>query len=192
MTGTGVGNDRGAMVVKVGGSLLSSPAVAPRVHAFCKSLDRERIFLIVGGGQLIDAVRRWDDIHALEPVANHWRCVDLLDATFAIAAEWFAFAKPAGDDCRVDQHGANIHLVRVASFYRPGQTFGLPCDWSTTTDAIAVALASHVGCGEATLLKSCDIPDTSLENMADLGLIDSATPAAARRLGVSVTVAPLC
>lgn len=178
------------VVVKIGGSLLRGGNIAERVETYCRSLGDASVWMIVGGGGLIDAVRQLDSLRSLQPIANHWRCVDLLDATFEIAGEWFPFASAIADEPRLKtellDRGNAIRLVRVGCFYRPDRTFGLPRDWTTTTDAIAVAFASHIGCSRVTLLKSCEVPPSSLDQLAQDGIIDGATPSASRRMGISV------
>lgn len=74
-------------VVKLGGSLLSDHSWPVRFVDWYRSCDVRRGFLIVGGGEMIDAMRHLDNLHRLDQFAMHWRCVAMLDHTADIATE---------------------------------------------------------------------------------------------------------
>lgn len=139
--------------------------------------------IIVGGGELIDAVRHLDKVRPLDSGEVHWRCIHLLTTTFKIVGDWF----PAWQ--RLDSPGTFARcvdfgfsssqptLVRVTAFYQPSHNASLPLDWRTTTDAIATLLGNLSSADEVVLLKSCDV-DASLtvDQLVSQGIIDEAVP----------------
>ena len=182
-------------VVKLGGSLLTAEDLPDRLERFLRPMRDRTVLVIVGGGQLIDAVRRLDQIQSMPPSTLHWRCVDLLDVTFEFAAGRLAFLSPVENPETANLDGGGHHLVRVGSFYRPRVAGPLPEDWSTTTDAIAVQLAIEVLADRVTLLKSCEVQQSDapefLAGLSATGVIDAATPAVAERFGGPVRVTRL-
>lgn len=155
-------------VVKIGGSLLDRPNLTDDLTRYFRRLGDRPTAVIVGGGKIIDAVRHYERLHPSDDAsAVHWRCVSLLDVTHELMSRlmpaWTA--------------GGPVRLLRVSDLYRPGVGFDAPEDWRTTTDAIAVLIARHVGAGSVTLLKSCEVPPgLSAAEMARRGIIDAATP----------------
>lgn len=176
-------------VVKLGGSLLIRHDLVDRLRDWYATETPAETLLVVGGGELIDAIRRLDRVRPNNPVEVHWRCVDMLQATFATVREWF----PDWDSiCSAEQfyehsrRGFAVErptIVSVGAFYHRDGNAGLPEDWRTTTDAIAAFLAHRVGAQELLLLKSCQV-DRSADatKLADQGIVDPAFPIAANGL----------
>ncbi|NND96052.1 MAG: hypothetical protein HKN47_01845 [Pirellulaceae bacterium] len=168
-------------VVKVGGSLLTQPdLVATLTRWFLEQPIAENV-VIVGGGGLIDAIRRLDAVRPGDPAEVHWRCVDLLQATSRTFHDWFSsweFIETADQLQRRQRDGfsqTQPTLVDVISFYRRGGDDHLPEDWRTTTDAIAALLATRIDADELVLLKACDVDkNTSIEHLVATGIVDEA------------------
>ena len=76
-------------VVKIGGSLLTRQDLPSALPGWIAQQPPAETLCIVGGGAVIDAVRRLDEIHPGDPVTIHWMCVDLLQTTFQTVASWF-------------------------------------------------------------------------------------------------------
>lgn len=178
-------------VVKVGGSLLARPNFS---DTLCRWFDRQpqaENYVIVGGGEMIDAVRRLDQIHGLDPVETHWMCVGMLfyseQITARLLPHWQRLQTIGQFDNR-QESGHQTTLVSVPAFYHPNSGATLPLNWQTTTDAIAGYLGIRVDADEVVLLKSCDVaPNLSIRKMAEVGIIDTALPEIApeiRRLRV--------
>ncbi|MCC9599987.1 hypothetical protein LOC67_05390 [Stieleria sp. JC731] len=169
-------------VIKIGGSLLLQPNL---IEGFCRwhSLQSPADdYLIVGGGNLIEAIRELDALHNLPPDWIHWHCVDLLKSTH----HWLADRLPSFDPIQTQEefaaqkgrpHSCANMIVRVDSFYHQGVDANLPEDWRTTTDAIAGYLAKLLMAEEFVLLKSCDADGAlSVAELAKRGIIDEALP----------------
>lgn len=166
-------------VLKVGGSLLLRQDLQP---ALVEWLDRQspaETLVIVGGGEVVDAIRRLDRIRPGNPVDIHWLCVDLLETTFSVFASWFdwdCIESPDSLRSRLLAGFSTQHptLVAVNAFYDRGNANAeIPQDWRTTSDTLAALLALRTAADEIVLLKSCPVdPSASIQQLADLGIID--------------------
>ncbi|MEM0927398.1 MAG: protein kinase, partial [Planctomycetota bacterium] len=181
-------------VLKIGGSLLTHPELPRRLNDWLDQQPPAVNAAIIGGGELIDAMRRLDRLSPIEPAALHWQCVDLLQITYRWFAgqldDWqkvcihetfearFQVASQASAEARI--------LVAVESFYRPEPAEApairckmprLPTTWATTTDAIAGGLAICLGAAELVLFKSCPVATgATLAELAQAGVVDEALP----------------
>jgi 5-(aminomethyl)-3-furanmethanol phosphate kinase len=173
-------------VVKIGGSLLHQERLLESLSSWLERHAPAQNLLIMGGGELIDQVRRADAIQPADPVQVHWQCIDLLDATFLMASSWFDWAIIRTTDefqATLEQgfRADKPTLVCVSSFYRADLphpiSHPVPLDWRTTSDTIAAMLAIQVAADEVVLLKSCDIdPQASVEQLSLAGVVDEALP----------------
>ncbi len=76
-------------VIKVGGSLLSSPNLPDSLTRWIERQGVAENLVVVGGGELVDAIRKLDQIRPSDPVKTHWRCIELMEMTRSIFADWF-------------------------------------------------------------------------------------------------------
>lgn len=176
-------------VVKLGGSTLMRPDWPLRLIACLKQLRIDDCLLVVGGSDAIEAMRRLDAVHRLDQAAMHWRCVAMLTATAEIACELLQ----RESDCQVtgpltyadysrSSHTAaspsrvQIRVLRVDGWYHRDaiDQDRLPTDWRTTTDAIAIWIASSIASERCIILKSCPVPPLSLAELAAAGIVDQA------------------
>ena len=174
-------------VLKIGGSLLSDASLPGRLDTYAASLPPAETFAIVGGGELIDAMRGLDARFCCNASRIHWRCVDLLRTTFEILGDqlpaWRKITTREQFVASRDNPAGVPQLVSVDTFYFSGCGAPLPENWSTTTDAIAGWLAMILGADELVLLKSCKVDSNqTLIEMSRDGIIDEALPTLAQRL----------
>lgn len=170
-------------VIKIGGSLLLRDDLPSALQGWLVEQRPAENIVIVGGGELIDAIRRLDALRPSESSDVHWRCVRLLETTYRIACDWFPKWDHV-DSFAAFQRGVNFGfssgkptLVEVSSFYRANGKHDLPLDWRTTTDAIAALLAIKSSADEVVLLKSCDVDTSrSIADLATAGIVDQAIP----------------
>ncbi|WP_153558752.1 amino acid kinase family protein [Roseimaritima sediminicola] len=181
-------------VIKLGGSLLLRRSLPSDFSSWLAGqAPAEANLLVVGGGEAIDSLRRLDSVHALDPVAMHWRCVRMLRSSFEVLGEllpeWQRIETAASfQRSSRDRAFAGNTLVAIDSFFTPASEAaepegGLAADWSTTSDAIAAVLARRVGAGELVLLKACRIePEKTLAQHVRDGVVDPQFPRAARTI----------
>ncbi len=184
-------------VVKVGGSLISRPGFPSQLRALLDRLGGPaQNNLIFGGGEVVEALRRLDAIHQLDPVAMHWRCVRALDLVYDVACEWFGdFERVDRVDVLSDHVGSTRSgnfLIKVECFYNEmfngdDQPASLPWNWSTTSDSIAAWLARRLEIEHLAILKSCEIPlQWTPASLSKAGIVDDAFSLAAEGLTVSL------
>jgi len=193
-------------IIKIGGSLLLRPHLLADLQNWRRRFEVEgdTTIAIIGGGQMIEAVRLWDRLRPGLPATVHWRCVEMLRHSYdclreAIqvdaswdqcrsldsASQWQDYLSSLSGTPPDNRRGRpEFVLLNVPAFYTPtssgASAVRLPEDWRTTTDAIAIWLAHQVSSKrglnvECVLLKSCEIsPDWSLASLVEEGAIDTA------------------
>lgn len=179
-------------VIKLGGSLLDLPDLALRLRRFIESQpDSRALLIVVGGGKIVDAVRHYDLIHSIDPVASHWLCVDLMHSTaqllqallldfplLADARELSELVSAESDfDAVVDSAVRRVAIVSPLSFYsRTLNAQSLPVGWQTTSDSISAFLATMLRADELILLKSTDDSKVASQDNLEQSLTDEAFP----------------
>lgn len=170
-------------VLKLGGSLLTRKEWPQRLRAWLSGQPAALNLLVVGGGEIVEAVRDLDSVHQFSPAFAHWLCVDLLSATMQIASCLLPEMPVIANPEQLHVTLASVHtstppitcLVHVNAFYgRSVTTPLLPEDWSTTSDSLAAWLAVQVNADELVLFKSVAHPEgiTSIIELANLGIVD--------------------
>ncbi len=163
-------------VVKLGGSLLDLPDLRARWQRFVQVEHLTgRLLLIVGGGNIVEAVRHYDSIHRLSQVQSHWLCVDLMNSTAQLLSQVLrgvtVLTQPEQlDDWIIEQNESSMKLsvnplaiVAPSAFYnRELRSESLPIGWETTSDAISGLLASVVSATQLILLKSTQASSETL------------------------------
>jgi aspartokinase-like uncharacterized kinase len=176
------------IVVKLGGSFLHRPHGIRAFQSWFADQPPAQWALIVGGGMAIDAMRDLDRLHPLNQTAMHWRCIQLLDATYEVVREllpdWQTVdQRQAWEDWATseDRSQSKQLLVRIGAWYssnRATQPASLPYppeDWRTTTDALAILMAHWCRADRVILLKSVAIPvATDLAHAYCEGWVDPA------------------
>lgn len=177
-------------VIKLGGSLLDLPDLTTRLRRFIDSqCDSRALLIVVGGGKIVDAVRHYDLIHSIDPVASHWLCVDLMHSTAQLLQVLLPDFPLLADTCElsafvstesnavVDSAVRRVAIVSPLSFYsRSLNAQSLPVGWQTTSDSISAFLATMLRADELILLKSTDDSKVASQDNLEQSLTDEAFP----------------
>lgn len=176
------GVERG-MVLKLGGSLLSHPEwpglVAPLV------LDQPSpLTIVVGGGEIVDALRRIDAVAPRPAAVMHQLAIAAMDVTARLVAQ--AIGLPLSDRVAAD---GPVVLQAAAWLATDDRGARLPHDWSVTSDSIAATVAAAHG---SSLLLAKRVPpdDDDLDRLAASGWVDRHFATAARTLRTIFWTAP--
>ena len=163
-------------VIKVGGSLLQDANLAARFADWSnRQVKADQTIVVVGGGGIVDEIRRFDDRFALSDVASHWLAIRAMSVTAQLFSEIvngfeMIFTLPEPDVVGhfvLDPHD----VLRQAS--------GLPIGWNVTSDSIAGHFANRLGSDELVLLKSSRKEFSSLQAAAEAGYVDEYFPVVA-------------
>jgi aspartokinase-like uncharacterized kinase len=147
------------IVVKVGGSLYDHPLLGPGLRAYLDSLAPAEVWLVPGGGDVVEAIRALDAVHALGDEACHALAVRGMELAGEFLHELIGFGServsfPALDRCVV------------------------PHSWDVTSDSIAARIARDYSAERLVLLKSVDVPaGTPWAAAAERGWVDRYFPA---------------
>lgn len=176
-----------AWVIKLGGSLATSPALSEWLTMLVES--PVPCLVVPGGGPYADTVRtlqaRWRfadaSAHALAILA-----MGLYGRTLAAMAPRLRIAATLAEAVRVvdDGSGATVWCPSEADL---SALSGLPADWSVTSDSLALWLAGRCGVPRLGLVKSCASGGRTLESLAHDAALDSCFPQLAGVLSVEVT-----
>ena len=175
------------LVIKIGGAtLFQSNGFVRELNALLRENEGSQIWLIVGGGDLVEAIRTAHRIYPdLDHEELHWRCVELLDHTWAIARQVYGYGVAIETSEELAMHSRQqstpeVLWVRVQSFYSRAASHSVPIawqpssNWNTTTDALAWLLGKTIDADRVLLIKQCECdPNWPLAEAAKLGVIDS-------------------
>lgn len=175
--------DRQIRVVKVGGSLLELPDLAERLRRWLGLQPPMSNALLIGGGQMANAVRELDRLHRLGEESAHWLAVRAMQLNAQLAgallpeASWPRSAVELVEDAaELVEDAATLSIVdpwRLLCDEDARQSpRPLPASWQVTSDSIAARLAHLCGARELVLLKSA-LPDSdTLSAAAAAGYVD--------------------
>jgi len=169
-------------VVKLGGSLLEYPELVPRLRAWLAAQSAAVNVLIVGGGDLVDAIRQADRVHGLGEEASHWLAIRAMSVTAELIARLFPEATLMRHVAEIDFSVSSpllvildVHRFLQADFHESHEP--LPCSWRVTSDSIAARVAQSLQAAELVLLKSADGPaGLSADELAARGIVDAHFP----------------
>ncbi len=139
------------LIAKVGGSLFDLPTLGPSLLHWIDEQPEEQIVMVAGGGDFVEAVRKYQPIHELSEVETHWLAVRTLSVSARMLATilggWPVIEGP-GD---IDKSVLDCH-----AFLERDESEALPKSWAVTSDSIALQAGIRFGATRVVLLKSCD------------------------------------
>jgi 5-(aminomethyl)-3-furanmethanol phosphate kinase len=196
-------NERGPLVVKIGGGLLRAGGLdgLRRACADVIALSRRRPVLVLpGGGPFADAVRAVDAQVGLSDGVAHALALRAMDQLGLLLAASLPEAEPL----------TRLVAPRALGILEAAPAFtgraDIPEAWAVTSDSLAVLAAGAIGGDEAVLLEPVpgvmarwpsDEPPLerltaaelqALQNVGEGRAVDAYVPEAVRRTGVAVVV----
>jgi aspartokinase-like uncharacterized kinase len=175
-------SDQPLSVVKLGGSLLDLPGVWSKLRAWLDALPGRHL-LLIGGGAIVEVIRRMDAVHDLGKERAHWSALRAMEVNARLAAVLLPSAKLESSDVSLTEKETPI--VNPLSFgaqdaLRPDR---LPLTWDVTSDSMAARLARDRGARKLFLLKSCSVGHfQTWEEFAARGIVDKWFPNEAKAL----------
>lgn len=180
-------------VVKVGGSLLDFEALLPLLQQWFASQPLASNILIAGGGDMVNAIRRFGDAHQIDDEDTHWASIKAMSINAELVATMISrrlihsadelkghlsnasrdIDEPANSPSLVsDFSQVPVVIFDVADWMA---TYGeqLPHNWDVTSDSIAAAIAVDYEADELVLLKSAEVdPSLPFEELSRRDLVD--------------------
>ena len=177
-------NRKPLRVVKLGGSLLGYDQLREQLSAWLHLQPTMTTVLIVGGGPLVDAIRRLDAVHGLGDAAAHWAAIDALGVTARVVAELFPEFALVDELADIESRQDHTMIVNLSQVLKDnGAECELPWSWDVTSDSIAAWVAQATRSDELVLLKSDLLrAGHDLEKLAAEGYVDAYFPRAASDL----------
>jgi aspartokinase-like uncharacterized kinase len=179
-------------VIKVGGSLFDLPDLPDRLRTWLAAQGAGHNVLLAGGGPLVEQIRSWNHMSALDDARAHWMCVDLLTVTAQLLNARLPELAIVDEEStlrdRLSTAGTTVFCP--ASWLRASEPhvagLRLPCNWDVTSDAIAGRLAVVLAADELVLLKSRLPGDSAggLDELAAAGFVDRFLPRMAADLPI--------
>jgi 5-(aminomethyl)-3-furanmethanol phosphate kinase len=178
----------GCRVIKLGGSLLEWIELR---SSFQKWLIGQTVLtnvVVVGGGKLVEAIRRLDQMHSLPSEASHWLALQAMSVTAHVAAMLLSAELVTNSNQIPFNRGGNLIVLDVLQFMEADAQCEppLPFTWDVTSDSIAARLADRLDADELVLLKSSvaatpeKVETVTAEALVMAGIVDSYFPKALR------------
>lgn len=171
-------------VLKLGGSLLSLRDWPGLVAALVAD-QPSPLTIVVGGGEMVDALRRIDAVDPQPAAMMHELAIAAMDVTARLMAQ--AIGLPLSDRAAA---GRSVILRAGAWLAVDDRGSRLPHDWSVTSDSIAATVAAEQG-DSLVLAKRVPPDGADLERLAASGWVDRYFPRAARGLRTIAWAAPV-
>ena len=187
------------VIVKLGGSLLNNAATVERVRCWLATkrnretkVERETNveatsnyapswLVVVGGGEEVNRLRDQFPSATSNDEVLHWRAIEIMSHNARqISSQFDVPLVDSVASVSDSANGASSKECDSVRIFDPlhwlRTTWQGPCDWSVTSDSIAVALATAIGCEAVILLKSslnglnarC-----SIEQLCASGIVDA-------------------
>jgi 5-(aminomethyl)-3-furanmethanol phosphate kinase len=143
-----------AVVVRVGGGLLSGVENFEAVLAEISEASRHVPLLVVpGGGPFADAVREVDDLLGLPDEATHWMALLAMDQYAHLIASRLPTGRLVMRASDIDAALDERRIPVLAPYRWMREADPLPHSWDVTSDSISAWVAAQVGAGRLVLVK---------------------------------------
>lgn len=177
------------LVIKVGGSLLSRSDWPERLLGLMAAVPCRPLRLVVGGGPVVDGLRRLDEASAQPAERMHRLAIHGMAVTARLVAE--SLGLPMLDH---PASSVSCGLVDPVEALTQGLLSELPASWEVTSDSIAAAIAAQ---GQHVLLLVKRVPPPAapppqlMATAMQAGWLDPFFERASSRLDGVAWVAPV-
>lgn len=179
-----------AAIVKLGGSLAESPALAAWLAAIAEE-DAARL-VVPGGGPFADAVRDLQPRLGFDDRAAHAMAILAMQqyALFLVGLE--PRLVPVEDEAEIAAAAAAGRSAIWLPWAMIGRDPGIEASWRITSDSLSLLLAIRLGVPELVLVKAAALPAApiDLDTLAGRSLLDAAFAALARGYRGRIRLAP--
>jgi len=176
-------------VIKIGGSLLanaSERSAIKNAERWIAKQSNSTNIVIVGGGQAVDHLRRWQRQFSLSEIQAHLNAVQVMSLNTSRLARSSCWSSVISnwsvltDFVHREDASPTTIMFDCLSFVRDAEPalFGtaLVPDWSCTSDSIAARIAQLLGADKLTLLKSKTAGSSNLLTLQYANYVDLSFP----------------
>jgi aspartokinase-like uncharacterized kinase len=151
------------VVVKVGGGLSAHPGALEAVcGALTAAARRNRVLVVPGGGPFADAVRAFDEQHALGADAAHWMAILAMNQYAHVLAARIPGAVLIEEPGMVHRATSPSGIAVLAPYRWLHAADVLPHTWQATSDSAAAFVAGALDAVRLVLIKPTDAPAEAL------------------------------
>tara|TARA_R110002096_G_scaffold10092_7_gene39116 strand:+ start:497 stop:1072 length:576 start_codon:yes stop_codon:yes gene_type:complete len=164
------------IIVKIGGSLYASP----HLKEWCDQLARihqQTLVIVPGGGPFADQVRAANKQWNLSDAVAHDMAVMAMQQYGCLLANLNGSLKVANSFKDIQDTGSTIWLPYSDVI----SECDYPKNWQTTSDSLALWLACKLSANHLCLVKSCEVDDSLIQQLADSEQVDGYFSTAARK-----------
>jgi aspartokinase-like uncharacterized kinase len=159
--------------LKLGGSLLDLDDLLQRLAVVRACCVTGPAFMIVGGAEAADVVRRFDRLYQLGELAGHWLAVRAMQFNAHVVAAAIADSAIVRDEreCAAAWHTNRLAIIDPLEWLRREEERGItiPHRWTFTSDSIAAHVAVRMKASRLIMLKSKLLDDDDARDVSDGG-----------------------
>jgi aspartokinase-like uncharacterized kinase len=166
------------VVLKLGGSLLTSPDLVDRVQITVHSLLPTPVLIIVGGGPSADVLRDLDRRFRIPAEKSHWDAIAAMTSNAAMLCRISTSLHLVSNRAEAAEVWAANYVAVLDAFAflkeeeRVDASDALPASWDVTSDSIALWTAVRWPATTLVLAKSCEPFSTIVLELVAGGSID--------------------
>jgi len=163
-------------IVKLGGSLLGSPALKAWLDTLTKFGDG-KVVIVPGGGLFADAVREAQAKTRISDAVAHEMALLAMDQYATLMTGLNSDLVTASTELEIAERGWQHRAIVWKPSHMVLADELLPKNWDLTSDSIAAWLADKLNAQHLLVVKSAKIPDnTSIDYLVETKLVDACFP----------------
>ena len=159
------------VIVKIGGSLFDSPNLKDWLGKLA-AIEDKRVVLVPGGGPFADQVRaaaeRWD----ISEIAAHHMAVMAMQQYAYLLSSLNSNIEMLHSYKEILNVGSNSCLMVWMPYYDVVNLCDYPKNWSTTSDSLALWLASKLSAHHLNIVKCADIQNKKTQQIINSEIVD--------------------